>query len=233
MRTARFDAMGCAIAVGGATASRAAGDRRSLPPARQRLQPLPRGQRAERGQRRRGLGGRRLAALCARDRRGARRRAATGGLVDPTPGRWNDVRLLGRLVLVPAGVRLDLDRVARAAAVDDALELLAGDGFVSAGGDVAARGDVAVAVPGGGRFASAGAASRRVAATRPGSPWVQVTAGGGDLPRRRSRRPRLRSSSARKGPPGSTSAASRGASSARTATCSRTGPGTRGSRRAA
>jgi thiamine biosynthesis lipoprotein len=103
---------------------------------------------------------------------------ATGGLVDPTEGRWHDVRLLGRLVLVPAGVELDLDRVARAAAVDDALALLAGDGFVAAGGDVAARGDVAVTVPGGEAVRLAGAGLATIAATDPGSPWVQVTAGG-------------------------------------------------------
>ncbi len=100
----------------------------------------------------------------------------TGGLVDPTPGRWHDVRLLGRLVLVPAGVRLDLDLVARAVAADDALELLAGDGFVSAAGDVAVRGDIAVEVAGGAsvRFGRGGVATS--AETSTGSPWVQVTA---------------------------------------------------------
>jgi len=101
---------------------------------------------------------------------------ATGGLVDPTSGRWNDVRLLGRLVLVPAGVRLDLDRVARAAAVDDALQLLSGDGFVSAAGDVAPRGDVAVEIPGGGRVRVGRGGLSTSTGAQEGSPWVQVTA---------------------------------------------------------
>ena len=100
---------------------------------------------------------------------------ATRGLVDPTPGRWNDVRLLGRLVLVPAGVRLDLDRVARAGAVDDALKLLSGAGFVSAGGDSAARGGVAVEVPCDGSVQlDRGGLATSSGATE-GSPWVRVT----------------------------------------------------------
>lgn len=58
------------------------------------------------------------------------------------------VRLAGRLVLLPAGVRLDLNGVVKGKTVDDALELIAGDGFVSAGGDIAARGGAVVSVPG-------------------------------------------------------------------------------------
>lgn len=101
---------------------------------------------------------------------------ATGGLVDPTPGRWQDVRLLGRLVLVPSDVRLDLDRVARAAAVDDALQLLSGDGFVSAAGDTAVRGDLAVEIPGAGP-ACLGRGGLATSSGEPaGSPWLQVTA---------------------------------------------------------
>src|SRR5439155_15310744 len=45
---------------------------------------------------------------------------------------------------------LDLNGVVKALAVDDALELLGADGFVSAGGDLAARGEIDVALPGGG-----------------------------------------------------------------------------------
>jgi len=59
----------------------------------------------------------------------------------------------GRVVGVPADVRLDLNGVVKALAVDDALALLAGDGFVSAGGDLAARGPLTVALPGGGSVA--------------------------------------------------------------------------------
>jgi thiamine biosynthesis lipoprotein len=104
--------------------------------------------------------------------------AATGGLVDPTlggaieavgydrdfadvgddprpprtstPGRWRDVRLAGRLVTRPVGVALDLNGVVKAMAVDEALDLLSGDGFVAAGGDLAAGVETTVALPGGG-----------------------------------------------------------------------------------
>jgi thiamine biosynthesis lipoprotein len=103
--------------------------------------------------------------------------AATEGLVDPTlglgieaagydrdfseldgdgplgttaPGCWRDLRLSGRLLSRPPGVALDLNGVVKACAVDAALEELSGTGFVSAGGDVAARGGAVVGLPGGG-----------------------------------------------------------------------------------
>jgi thiamine biosynthesis lipoprotein len=104
--------------------------------------------------------------------------AATGGLVDPTVGaalesagydrdfgllepdprpagpasvgRVRALRLAARLLARPPGLRLDLNGVVKGLAVDDALALLAGDGFVSAGGDVASRGPCTVALPGGG-----------------------------------------------------------------------------------
>ena len=104
--------------------------------------------------------------------------AQTDGLVDPTLGRaveaagydrdfallvddrrppgpaapsaLDSVRLAGRLLMIPQGVRLDLNGVVKGKTVDDALELIGGDGFVSAGGDIAARGGAVVAVPGGG-----------------------------------------------------------------------------------
>ena len=104
--------------------------------------------------------------------------AATDGLVDPTlggaivaagydrdfaslptgdsrplgpavPGRWRSLRLSGRLLARPPGTALDLNGVVKSLAVDASLELLAGDGFVAAGGDVAARGAVTVGLPGG------------------------------------------------------------------------------------
>jgi thiamine biosynthesis lipoprotein len=53
-------------------------------------------------------------------------------------------------VVVPPGRLLDLNGVVKGKTVDDALALLDGDGFVSAGGDLAARGAVVVEVPGGG-----------------------------------------------------------------------------------
>ena len=48
------------------------------------------------------------------------------------------------------GVRLDLNGVVKGQTVDDALTLLGGEGFVSAGGDLATRGTVVAALPRGG-----------------------------------------------------------------------------------
>ena len=119
------------------------------------------------------------AALWARD--------TTRGLVDPTLGTALEsagydrdfsaiapsddpvgpaapaggVTLLGRVLALRGGVRLDLNGVVKAAAVDDAVRLLSEPGFVSAGGDLATRGEVDVAVPGGGavRLVSGGLAT--------------------------------------------------------------------------
>ena len=121
---------------------------------------------------------------------------ATGGLVDPTlgvaigaagydrdfdtlrddarptaataPGAWRSVFASGRLLVRPPGVKLDLNGVVKALAVDESLSLLGGDGFVSAGGDVATRGAVVVGLPDGesvtlrgGGIATSGSTSRR------------------------------------------------------------------------
>jgi thiamine biosynthesis lipoprotein len=151
----------------------------------------------------------------------------TGGLVDPTlgaalaaagydrdfplvhdsdqpaaagpMGAWQAVQTAGLLVRIPAGMRLDLNGVVKSMAVDAALELMAGDGWVSAGGDLAARGGLDVSLPGGGavRVISGGIAtsgpSRRswmrggrrmhhLIDPRNGLPsfsdWTQVTASG-------------------------------------------------------
>jgi thiamine biosynthesis lipoprotein len=71
------------------------------------------------------------------------------------------VKLLGRVLALQGGVRLDLNGVVKAAAVDDAIRLLSGRGFVSAGGDLATRRAVDVALPGGGavRLLSGGLAT--------------------------------------------------------------------------
>ena len=102
---------------------------------------------------------------------------ATGGLVDPTvgaaivalgydrdfdsldaggrathpvpAGRYRDVRVHGRILERPFGLELDLNGVVKSRTVDEALTLIAGRGFVSAGGDLAARGPLDVALPGG------------------------------------------------------------------------------------
>jgi thiamine biosynthesis lipoprotein len=63
------------------------------------------------------------------------------------PNSWRSVFVLGRCVQIPVGERIDLNGVVKSLAVDDALTRLAGDGFVSAGGDIAARGPITVALP--------------------------------------------------------------------------------------
>jgi FAD:protein FMN transferase len=118
--------------------------------------------------------------------------AETDGLVDPTLcGRWREVRLGGRVLSRPVGLALDLNGVVKSLAVDAAAELLHGEGFVSAGGDIAVRGPVDVALPLGGAIrviegglATSGTASRgeHLVDPRTGepsdSPWEQVTASG-------------------------------------------------------
>jgi FAD:protein FMN transferase len=113
------------------------------------------------------------------------------------PGNWRSVRLIGRCVLTPRDVVLDLNGVVKGQTVDDSLALLTGEGFVSAGGDLATRGGTVVALPGGGSvhlvsgaLATSGTDRRRwtqggqtqhhlIDATtgKPStSPWQQVTA---------------------------------------------------------
>jgi len=118
--------------------------------------------------------------------------AETAGLVDPTLcGRWSEVVVSGKLLSRPPGLALDLNGVAKALAVDEAVATLDGPGFVSVGGDLAARGPVDVALPAGGAIrvvagglATSGAASRGAhlidpATGRPSeSRWEQVTASG-------------------------------------------------------
>jgi thiamine biosynthesis lipoprotein len=135
-----------------------------------------------------GRGARLVSPLFARAVEAAlRAREQTDGLVDPTLGaaleaagydrefaalepsseplreapRGGRVDLYGRVLVLPRGVQLDLNGVVKATAVDDALRLLHGPGFVSAGGDLATRGDVDVALPGGGavRLVSGGLAT--------------------------------------------------------------------------
>ncbi len=105
----------------------------------------------------------------------------------------------GRSVTVPHGVKLDLNGVVKGKTVDDALALLSGDGFVSAGGDLAVRGGIVTALPGGGTvrlvrgaLATRGSDRRRWlrggrmqhhlidprTGTSASSPWEQVTACG-------------------------------------------------------
>jgi len=120
----------------------------------------------------------------------------------PGPARASSpVLALGRLVGLRAGAKLDLNGVVKSLAVDDALALLSGEGFVSAGGDLAARGEITVALPGGGSVSlrkgalatsgttkrtwlRAGQVQHHLIDARTGlpaaSPWSLVTACGAD-----------------------------------------------------
>ena len=115
------------------------------------------------------------------------------------PSRLDEVRLDGRILRRPPGLALDLNGVVKSLAVDEAVLRLDGDGFVSAGGDLAVRGAVDVGLPGGGavRVVRGGLATSGVATRswrrggeeqhhlvdprtgRPStSPWQQVTVSG-------------------------------------------------------
>jgi FAD:protein FMN transferase len=117
----------------------------------------------------------------------------------PAPSGLHGLRLRGRLLELPADVKLDLNGVVKAQTVDDALALLHGDGYVSAGGDLASRGGLSVALPGGDtvrlvagglatsgndrrRWRRGGALQHHLIDPRSGrpaaSPWAQVTACG-------------------------------------------------------
>jgi thiamine biosynthesis lipoprotein len=86
----------------------------------------------------------------------------------PSPGTWRSLRLSGRLLSRPPGTALDLNGVVKSLAVDTALELISGDGCVSAGGDVAVRGGAVIGLPAGdevrllaGGIATSGSTKRR------------------------------------------------------------------------
>jgi thiamine biosynthesis lipoprotein len=116
------------------------------------------------------------------------------------PGSWRHVRVAGPLVFRYAGTKLDLNCVVKGLAVDAAVQQLAGDGFVAAGGDVAVRGNAVVGLPGGGSLtlrdgglATSGTTHRRwlrggeiqhhlidPRTGRPStSPWAEVTVAAG------------------------------------------------------
>jgi len=118
----------------------------------------------------------------------------------PSPGKWRSLRLSGRLLSRPRGTVLDLNGVVKSLAVDSAVELMSGDGFVSAGGDVAVRGGSVVGLPGGGelqllagamatsgstkrRWRRAGALQHHLIDPRTGRPadsrWDEVTVAAG------------------------------------------------------
>jgi len=74
---------------------------------------------------------------------------APAGPPRPAPG-WARVELSGRVLRMPPDCVLDLNGIVKSATVDDAVALLSGNGFVSAGGDLAVRGPATVGLPGGG-----------------------------------------------------------------------------------
>jgi thiamine biosynthesis lipoprotein len=122
----------------------------------------------------------------------ARRPAEAGA-----QGRRKEIWMRGGYLFRPRDLQLDLNGVVKGKTVDDALQLIAGsDCFVSAGGDLAARGAIDVALPGGGAvrvvaggLATSGTAKRRwlrdgvwqhhlidPRTGRPSeSPWFEVT----------------------------------------------------------
>lgn len=189
MNVDRFQAMGCEIAVAGADPAAVAAvfeeweDACSLFRAESELSRLNRSDASVVA----------ISPLFARTLAVALDVAAdTDGLVDPTLcGRWREIRLAGRALSRPPGLALDLNGVAKSLTVDAAAELIEDDGFISAGGDIAVRGPVDVALPCGGAIrvmegglATSGTASRgrHVIDPRTGqpsdSPWEQVTASG-------------------------------------------------------
>jgi FAD:protein FMN transferase len=115
-------------------------------------------------------------------------------------GRWRAVRVVGRLLARPIGLELDLNGVVKGRTVDEALDLLAGEGFVAAGGDYAGRAAFDVALPQGGsvrviggglatsgittrRWVRAGAWQHHLIDPRTGrpaeTPWTEVTVSAG------------------------------------------------------
>jgi thiamine biosynthesis lipoprotein len=74
-------------------------------------------------------------------------RAAPAGA--GAPGAWRSLSCHGRLISFPRRVRLDLNGVVKALAVDSALALMPHGWFVSAGGDLAVREPLGVELPGG------------------------------------------------------------------------------------
>jgi FAD:protein FMN transferase len=87
--------------------------------------------------------------------------------VAPAPG-LAGLRVVEPLVHRPSGTTLDLNGVVKSLTADEALGLIAGDGFVSAGGDIAVRGRCVVGLPDGaavatdtGGIATSGSTTRR------------------------------------------------------------------------
>ena len=72
------------------------------------------------------------------------------------PGSWRALAIVGGILFRAVGTKLDLNGVVKSMAVDDAVALLPGDGYVSAGGDLATRGELDVLLPSGATVALRG-----------------------------------------------------------------------------
>jgi FAD:protein FMN transferase len=219
----RFRSMGCEVLVGGASPQELSRVRRLFESRDRRFSRFVRGSELNRVNTAQAdvvVLSPAFHRMLVRALRGA---ALTDGLVDPTlgraveeagydrdfaalgvqdtpagagePGRWRELRFRGRCLRRPAGIRLDLNGVVKGGTVDDALALIEGPGFVSAGGDLATRTPLDVALPGGeavsvrGGLATSSRARRRwlragewqhhlidPATGRPStSPWTDVT----------------------------------------------------------
>jgi thiamine biosynthesis lipoprotein len=72
------------------------------------------------------------------------------------PGSWRALAIVGTILFRATGTKLDLNGVVKSMAVDDAVALLPGDGYVSAGGDLATRGELDVLLPSGATVALRG-----------------------------------------------------------------------------
>jgi FAD:protein FMN transferase len=178
MSVSRFRAMGCDVVVGGANDDEVSAVRRLFAEREGMFSRFLPGSELSRVNASREHAVVVSVAFAGTLRRALEAAGATNGLVEPTvgaaiaaagydrdfaklqpdrrppaaavAGRWQEVRVLGRLVLRPPGVVLDLNGVVKGLTVDDALELVSRPGFVSAGGDLAVRGAHVVALPGGG-----------------------------------------------------------------------------------
>jgi FAD:protein FMN transferase len=176
--THRFNAMGCEVVLGGASTRDAFVVEQLFEKRERMFSRFIRGSELNRVNASAGRPVRASQEFATMLRTALEAAADSGGIVDPTlgaalvaagydadlallrddgtcpaagpPGRWRAVRLIGRHLFVPAGVELDLNGVVKGATVDDALALIGGQSWVSAGGDLATRTGVVVSLPQGG-----------------------------------------------------------------------------------